>query len=67
MDIEKLKTNVKKIKDPRRTIYGNLRHKLEDVIIGLLSLISMGEDFVDMEIFGKNRNVPPFCGQCLPH
>ena len=55
MNIEKLKEEVSKIKDPRRQ-YGNLRHKLEDiVIIGLLSTTSMGEDFEDMEIFGLNR------------
>ena len=56
MDINFLKDKIKSIDDPRRTVYGNLRHKLEDIIIiGLLSLISMGEDFVDMEIFGKKR------------
>ena len=55
MDIKELKEKVSEIKDPRRQ-YGNLRHKLEDiVIIGLLSTISMGEDFEDMEIFGRNR------------
>ena len=55
MDIEKLKESVSKIKDPRRQ-YGNIRHKLEDiVIIGLLSTLSIGEDFEDMEIFGRNR------------
>ena len=55
MDIKRLKEDIKEIKDPRRS-YGNKRHKLEDIIvIGLLSIISMGEDFVDMEIFGKKR------------
>lgn len=55
MDIEKLKEEAGKIIDPRRE-YGNLRHKLIDiVIIGLLSTISLGEDFVDMEMFGRNR------------
>jgi predicted transposase YbfD/YdcC len=55
MDIEKLKAGLKNVSEPRR-MYGNIRHKLEDiVIIGLLTLISMGEDFTDMEIFGKNR------------
>jgi predicted transposase YbfD/YdcC len=55
MDIEKLKEELQNVNDPRRT-YGNVRHKLIDImIIGLLSIISMGEDFVDMEIFGKNR------------
>jgi hypothetical protein len=55
MDIEKLKNELQKVNDPRRK-YGNVRHKLIDVVvIGLLSLISAGEDFVDMEIFGKSR------------
>jgi hypothetical protein len=35
---------------------GNIRHKLEDIIIiGLCSVMSCGEDFVDMEEFGKDR------------
>ncbi|WP_051940794.1 ISAs1 family transposase [Stenoxybacter acetivorans] len=49
------KETVSGLTDPRRP-YGNLRHKLEDiVIIGLLSVICMGEDFVDMEMFGRER------------
>lgn len=32
MDIEKLKGEIKNIKEPRRK-YGNIRHKLEDIII----------------------------------
>ena len=45
MDIKKLQEGVKEIKDPRRT-WGNLRHKLEDIlIIGLCSVICQGEDF----------------------
>jgi predicted transposase YbfD/YdcC len=55
MNIQKLKEEVSKVSDPRRA-YGNLRHKLEDIIImGLLSTICLGEDFVDMEEFGKER------------
>lgn len=34
----------------------NLRHKLEDIlIIGLCTIICKGEDFTDMEDFGKER------------
>ena len=33
MEIEKLKEEITKIKEPRRTGYGNIRHKLEDIII----------------------------------
>ena len=44
------------MEDPRRTDRGNIRHKLEDiVIIGLCTLICGGEDFPDMEEFGKER------------
>ena len=55
MDIENLRERIKGIKDPRRA-WGNKRHKLEDLlIIGLCSTICCGEDFVDMEEFGRDR------------
>ena len=55
MKIQHLKEELKTISDPRRS-YGNLRHKLEDIlIIGLLTIICMGEDFTDMEEFGIER------------
>jgi predicted transposase YbfD/YdcC len=55
MDIIKFKEEAGKIKDPRRQ-YGNLRHKLIDIlIIGLMSIISTGQDFDDMVIFGETR------------
>lgn len=55
MNIKKLQESVKEVKDPRRA-WGNLRHKLEDIlIIGLCSVICQGEDFEDMELFGKER------------
>lgn len=55
MEITKLKENLKAINDPRRE-WGNKRHKLEDIlIIGLCSTICCGEDFVDMEEFGRDR------------
>jgi predicted transposase YbfD/YdcC len=55
--IETLKRKIeKKVKDPRRTKYGNIQHKLwEMLIIALLSVICQGEDYGDMEIFGKKR------------
>ena len=56
MNIERLKEEIKSIQEPRRTRYGNVRHKLEDIIIiGLCTLICGGEDFADMEAFGKSR------------
>jgi predicted transposase YbfD/YdcC len=55
MEIMKLKEELGSIPDPRRQ-YGNLRHKLADIlIIGLCSVICCGEDFEDMEDFGKDR------------
>jgi len=44
------------VEDPRRTDRGNIRHKLEDIIIiGLCTLICDGNDFTDMEEFGIQR------------
>jgi predicted transposase YbfD/YdcC len=55
--VETLKRKIEKqISDPRRTEYGNIRHKLwEMLVIALLSVICKGEDYEDMEIFGKER------------
>lgn len=56
MKIEELKEGIRNISEPRRTGYGNIRHKLEDIIIiGLCTIICGGEDFADMEAFGKSR------------
>ncbi len=56
MNIKTLKEEIKNINEPRRTRYGNIRHKLEDIIIiGLCTIMCGGEDFVDMEEFGKSR------------
>jgi len=55
MKIQQLKEELAFVNDPRRK-YGNLRHKLEDIIIiGMLSILCLGEDFVDMEEFGVER------------
>ena len=55
MKISDLKEKLQELPDPRRK-WGNLRHKLGDiVIIGLCSVICCGEDFVDTEEFGKDR------------
>lgn len=56
MKIQSLKEKISEISDPRRTRYGNVKHKLEDIIvIGLCTVICGGEDFVAMEDFGKVR------------
>lgn len=56
MKIQKLTERLSHLTDPRRTRYGNIRHKLEDIIvIGLCTVICGGEDFADMEEFGRER------------
>lgn len=54
--VEELKGKLSRREDPRRTDRGNIRHKLEDIIIiGLCTLICDGNDYTDMEEFGKQR------------
>jgi len=56
MKIERLKEEIREIGDPRRVCYGNLRHTLEEIlIIALCTVVCGGEDFVDMEDFGRER------------
>ena len=56
MEIERLKTALEKVEDPRRTDRGHVLHKLEDIlIIGLCTLVCNGSDFSDMEDFGRER------------
>jgi len=56
MEKRELKAQISRMEDPRRTDRGNIRHKQEDIImIGLSTLICGGEDFPDMEGFGKER------------
>jgi len=54
--IETLKKKIEtKVRDPRRQ-YGNILHKLwEILVIALCSVICLGEDYDDMEEFGKER------------
>jgi len=55
MDIQDLKEKLCGIDDPRRG-WGNLRHKLVDIlVIALCSTLCCGEDFIDMEEFGRDR------------
>jgi predicted transposase YbfD/YdcC len=56
MDIQTLKEEIAGLHDARRTAYGHIRHKLEDIVItGLCVAICGGEDFSDMETFGRER------------
>ena len=51
-----MREKLQEVEDPRRTSKGNIRHKLEDIIIiGLCSLIRNGNDVSDMEDFGEAR------------
>ena len=53
--MQTLTERLSELTDPRRQ-YGNIRHKLEDIIaIWLCTFVCGGEDFVDMEDFGKER------------
>ena len=55
MDIVRLQEKLSKVPDPRRT-WGNLRHKLDDIlVIGLATILCNGSDFEDMEEFGRAR------------
>lgn len=56
MKVSELKENITNITEPRRVSYGNIRHKLDDIIIiGLCTVICGGEDYNDMEAFGLER------------
>ena len=56
MEIENLKKTIITIREPRRISYGNIRHRLDDIIIiGLCAVICGGEDYNDMEEFGLER------------
>ena len=56
MEISELKEKIKTISEPRRVSHGNIRHRLDDIIIiGLCTIICLGEDYNDMEAFGNER------------
>lgn len=55
MKIEKLAEQLQQVKDPRRQ-WGHKRHRLEDIlVVGLCTIVCGGEDFTDMESFGRER------------
>ena len=56
MELERLKAGLEQMENPRWTNGGHILHKLEDIIIiGLCTIVCGGEDFPDMEEFGKER------------
>lgn len=55
MKLSSLVTSVSSVHDPRRQ-YGNIRHKLIDIlVIGLLSTLCGGKDFACMQVFGEAK------------
>lgn len=55
MDIQDLKEGIEQLRDPRRQ-WGNLRHKLVDIVfIALCTIICSGEAYEDMEEFARER------------
>lgn len=54
--MNQLQEAITNVTDPRRVSHGNIRHKLDDmIIIGLCTVICGGEDYNDMEAFGLER------------
>jgi predicted transposase YbfD/YdcC len=55
-DLARVVDYPEQIKDPRRTAYGNIRHKLADIIvIAFTAVLCMYEDYGEMEEFGRLR------------
>lgn len=56
MNMKELQKKLTEMTELRRVSYGNIRHKLDDIIIiGLCTIICGGEDYNDMEAFGRER------------
>jgi hypothetical protein len=54
------------IHDPQRTAYGNIRHKLADIIVVAFTAVLCGyEDYEEMEAFGEwRRDFPGVFRDC---
>lgn len=56
MELKELKVDLERVEDPRRPNRGHILHKQADIIIiGLCTVVCGGDDFPDMEEFGKER------------
>ena len=54
MKLTALKETITKITEPWRVRYGNIQHKLDDIIIiGLCTIVCSEKDYNDMEAFGR--------------
>jgi predicted transposase YbfD/YdcC len=55
-DLARVKDYLEETNDPRRTEYGNIRHKLVDIIvIGFTATLCGYEDYEEMEEYGRLR------------
>ena len=53
-DLARVSDFLDEINDPRRTEYGNIRHKLVDIIVTAFTAALCGyEDYEEMEEFGR--------------
>jgi hypothetical protein len=53
-DVSGMGTYLGEIREPRRTAYGNIRHKLIDIIvIGFTAVLCGSDNFEDMAEFGR--------------
>ena len=58
MKISSLIQSIGGVQDPRRVMFGNIRHSLEAIlVIGLITYICGGKDFADMETLGKSKQM----------
>jgi hypothetical protein len=56
-ELERVKDHLGKIKYPRRTEYGNIRHKLIDIIVIAFTAALCGyEDYKEMAEFGRLKH-----------
>ena len=56
MEISELKEKIKTISEQRRVSHGNIRNRLDDIIIiGLCTIICLEEDYNDMKAVGHER------------
>jgi hypothetical protein len=55
-DLARVADYLEQANDPRRTAYGNIRHKLVDIIVTAFTELLCGcEDYEEMEEFGRLR------------
>jgi hypothetical protein len=59
-DLARVADYLEQINDLRRTAYGNIRHKLVDIIVTAFTAVLCGhEDYEEMETFGNYGGIFP--------